>query len=260
MRKFKRVVVLSDLHCGHRVGLTPPKWQERCTNPKYNRIQKELWEFFHKQIKALKPIDVLLINGDVIDGKGQRSGSTELITADRVEQAEIAAECILPIKADSIIITYGTPYHTGLSEDWEDVVAQRIRARSIRSQEWINVNGLIFDLKHFISRSTIPHGKGTPIAKDKLWNLIWAEYEEQPNADIIIRSHVHGLDYIGNSNKWLGMTTPALQGQGSKYGARIPSQHIDFGFVHFDVTSKTQWNWRAHLLVAKAQKRNALVV
>ena len=41
----KKIVAMADLHCGHRVGLTPPKWQGRNVNPKYNRIQKELWDF-----------------------------------------------------------------------------------------------------------------------------------------------------------------------------------------------------------------------
>ena len=253
----KKIVAMADLHCGHRVGLTPPEWQGRNINPKYNAIQKELWDFYSREIKAFKP-DILFVPGDAIDGKGEKSGSTEQITTDRGEQSDIAARCILEADAETIIMTYGTAYHTGVSEDWEDQVALKVKAKSIRSQQWVDVNGVVFDLKHHIGRSSIPHGKGTPIAKEKLWNMVWAEFQEQPRANVVIRAHVHSFDYIGSSTKWLAMTLPALQGQGSKYGARIPSQHIDFGFVKFIVNENGSFVWRPSILVAKSQKRAAL--
>jgi len=253
----KKIVAMADLHCGHRVGLTPPKWQGRNVNPKYNRIQKELWDFYIENIQTFKP-NILFVVGDAIDGKGEKSGGTEQITTDRGEQSDMAAECILAAGANEIIMTYGTAYHTGYHEDWEDQVAQKVKAKSIRSQQWIDVNGVVFDLKHHIGRSSIPHGKGTPIAKDKLWNMVWSEFEEQPKADVVIRAHVHAHDYIGSSVKWLAMTLPALQGQGSKFGSRIPSGHVDFGFVRFVVNEDGGYVWRASILVAKSQKRAAL--
>ena len=136
---------MADLHCGHRVGLTPPYWQGRNIDPKYNAIQKELWDFYSKNIKAFKP-DILFVVGDAIDGKGLKSGSTEQITTDRSEQALIATECILEAGADEIIMTYGTAYHTGISEDWEDTVARNVKANSIRSQQLVDINGVVLTL------------------------------------------------------------------------------------------------------------------
>ena len=43
------------------------------------------------------------------------------------------------------------------------------------------------------------------------------------------------------------MTTPGLQGYGSKFGARIMSGTVDIGLVHFDVYGPNQYDWDKHL-------------
>lgn len=255
MGKGKRVVIVSDLHCGHVVGLTPNSWQlehkeEVDANwSKWNKwvnIQEELWGNYVAIMEQLQPIDVLIVNGDCIDGKGSRSGGTELITADRNGQVEMAKECIREARARKIFMTFGTAYHTGMEEDWETLVAQAVDAVKIGSHEWIDVNGLVFDCKHHVGASSVPHGRHTAIAKEKLWNMIWAEHEEQPKSDIIVRSHVHYFGYAGGDN-WLGITTPALQGMGSKFGSRRCSGHVNWGVISFDVKSRKEWTWAAHL-------------
>jgi hypothetical protein len=258
----KRVVIISDLHSGHRVGLCPPLWQNKSVNPKWNNIQVELWNQYKRMVQTYSPIDnpihLLIVNGDAIEGKGFRSGSSELITADRQEQCQMAIECIIQWNAKNILMTYGTPYHTGYGEDWEETVALRVGARKIGSQEWPQVNGVTFDCKHFVGNSSIPHGKGTPLAKERLWNVIWNEWEEsQPKADIVIRSHVHSFDYVGSVN-WLALTTPALQGLGSKYGARIPSKIVHFGIVYFDIEEDGEWSWGYDIVMVETQKAKVL--
>jgi hypothetical protein len=112
-------------------------------------------------VDKLKPIDILFVNGDEVDGKGKRSGGTELISTDRSVQAEMAAFCIQYIGAPKVVMTYGIPYHVGASEDWEDIVAEKVSAVKISSQEWPQVNGVTFDLRHKVGNTTIPYTKGT---------------------------------------------------------------------------------------------------
>ena len=47
-----------------------------------------------KIVRDLQPVHLLLVGGDCIDGRGEKSGSTELITVNRNEQCQMAAECI----------------------------------------------------------------------------------------------------------------------------------------------------------------------
>ena len=258
---MKRIVIVSDLHCGHHVGLTPPAWQIRGTDhsgkrKKYAQIQREGWAWYEKKIKELQQIYLLVCNGDAIDGKGARSGGTEQITTDMEEKAKIAEAALRIAKAKHIVMTHGTSYHTGESEDWENILACDLNADKIGSHEWIEIEGITIDCKHHIGTSSIPHGRHTAVAKENMWNALWAEHDMQPRADIIIRSHVHYFDYCGG-NGWLAMTTPALQAMGTKHGSRRCTGLVDFGLITINIENG-DFQWQAHLAELKKQKAKAL--
>ena len=130
----KRVVAIGDLHCGHLLGLTPPDWWtskmpgHESMRERSGSVQRELWKWYTATMAALQPIDILLVNGDVIDGKGRHSGGVEQITTDRRVQCEMAAECIGAASPKRAVFTYGTRYHTGKGEDWEAMLADQLSA------------------------------------------------------------------------------------------------------------------------------------
>lgn len=264
----KRVVILSDLHCGHRAGLTPPGWQlkpveDEPLRMKWVNLQRECWKWYIREISRLRPIDVLIVNGDCIDGTGTRSGGTELITTDRNEQVNMACKCLQAAKTKNVYIVRGTPYHSGEQEDMEDLIKSLLPAQKIGDHEWYTINGVVFDVKHKIGASSIPHGQATSLLRDNLWNALWHEYDEQPRADILIRAHVHYHLHVGgmrNGRPWLAMILPALQGMGSKFGAKGCSVHVDFGFVHFDIDGKGNFQWQSHVGQLQRQKAQALVL
>lgn len=250
---MKRIVIISDLHCGHRSGLTPPEFQYDPENQehewsKFGKIQQILWDFYSETINSLKPIDGLFVNGDAIDGKGPRSGGNEQITTDRNIQANMAARAIELAEAKNILMTRGTAYHTGDMEDWEDLVAEKVGAK-IGNHEWADVNGLIFDLRHHIGRSTVPHGRLTAPLREQLWNMIWAEIAGYPKADVIIRSHVH-YHVDGQVFGRRVFITPALQLH-TKYGSKLATGTVDVGLISFDVENKENYTWKVHKLNLK---------
>ena len=181
----------------------------------------------------------------------------------------MAAHVIEFCNPRKLIITRGTPYHTGEAESWEDLVYQFIKKKNnidlykIGDHEWVDINGVVFDFKHHIGRSTIPHGRHTALSRDQLWNLIWAEAGEQPKADWTVRSHVHycvgNFQFIGNKCKW-GIITPALQAMGSRYGARYCSNTVHYGIVTWDITSKGNCNWQPIVAEIESQQAQAVVV
>lgn len=254
---MKRVVIVSDLHCGHRAGITPPGWwyqsdsgnRERDSNASQ---QRAMWDWFTRKADSLRPVDALFVNGDAIDGKGERSGGTEQLEPDHLKQCDMAVEVLSRFDAAEVVMTYGTPYHVGKDTDYENIVAQRLGG-TIHGHAWPEVNGLVFDLKHKIGGSTVPHGRYTAIARDALWNELWAIRDGQPLADVIVRSHVHYIVWAGSPGK-LGVVTPALQGWGSKYGVRQCSGVVDVGFLSFDIASKEEYLWTRHLFAPKFQK------
>lgn len=235
-----RVCVIADMHCGHRAGLTPPSWQwpiheDNPARAKWAVMQQELWMDYLDMLNLYKPIEILIVNGDCSEGKGERSGGTELITADRDEQAEMATRCIQEVGANTIVMTYGTPAHVGYDQDWENLVAERVEAYKIENEGRYDIEGKIFNCRHFISSSNIPHGRQAALSRDKLWSWIWSEMYGQPKADVVIRSHVHYFAQSNDTVLGFGIITPALQGPSTKYGARFCQGWVDFGLVIFDV-------------------------
>jgi len=254
----KRVVVLSDLHSGHRSGLTPPSWQYQDNEDdeakaKYGEFQRILWNWFAKTIPH--PVDTLVVNGDAIDGKGPKSGGTELLTADRRAQVKIAAEAIREVKAKRVFIIKGTGYHTGRDEDWEEVLGDDVEAYHVASHEWIDAEGVIFDFRHKTSGSVIPHGRFTGPNRAAVWNGIWSQRGMQPLAHVYIRSHVHYYSYSGDAQK-LVITSPALQGW-TKFGSNEIEGTNDIGFLQFDCEGGT-FKWQANLLDMQFMAARAL--
>ena len=261
-KPYKRVLVGSDLHCGHRVGLTPPKFQSAACGEKYRKIQIECWKLYTGIIDKLKPIDRYLINGDAIDGSGTRSGGTELIVPEIKFQKEMGAECIKYAEAEEVRMTRGTDYHTSPGyQDAEDDIAKELGGK-IGDHEWFDVyspNGehkKTYDMKHHLGNTSMPYGKGTKIEKDQVLNLIWKEYCDQPRGNIFIRSHVHWEWFCGN-RIWTGFVTPALQAMGSKFGGRKCNQHVDFGLLHIDHYNDGSVLWNFHTVAVPSQQATA---
>jgi len=246
----KKIAVLSDFHCGHRVGLTPTGWlpekDENGEIPLWAQINKAHWTWYAREIARNGPYDIVFVNGDLVDGKGKKSGSTELLAPDMEDQADMATKIIRMVpksKNCKIVITRGTPYHVSSSdgEDWENIIAERVGA-TVTDHAWVEVAG----------SSSLPHSRHTGVAKDRLWNSILAAEGEQTKADVLIRSHVHYHNFAGGPD-WIAMTTPALQGAGSKFGARRCSGKVDFGFITFTVDKGT-FSWKQHIAKLVEQK------
>jgi len=272
-KKIRRVLAIGDFHCGHRVGLTPPYWQRKAVKPSYKdedlvettkrakwtKLQGALWKEWTAIRKKAGKIDVLLVNGDCIDGRSEKNGGKELIINTRDEQCDMAAYIIRQIGADKIIMTYGTNYHVGSLEDWENNIASAVKAAKIGAHEWFDVNGVVFDAKHKVGTSGIPHGRATALLKADLWNIVWADQGMQPRADVVVRSHAHYSISIRQPDGQC-VILPALQGMGSDFGARQCEGTVHFGACWWDVTDKDNWDYHPEVRKIEAQKTAALVL
>jgi hypothetical protein len=260
-----RVLLTSDWHCGHYVGLTPPEFQAGAGR----EVQSRLWDWFYENATKGGPADLLIVNGDAIDGRGDRSGGTEEVSTDRHTQVKAALEVVKLLAPKKVLMTFGTPYHTGSEEDFEEILCDKIRFElGIQSRigahetcalgDGPESERLICDLKHKVGASQIPHGRHTAVSRERLWNLLWAERGQRPKADVVVRSHVHYHSFCGGDG-WLALTTPALQGLGSKYGARQCSGTVDIGFIVLDVKSKRDWSWESFIMPLDAQRATVFV-
>jgi predicted phosphodiesterase len=257
----KRILIMSDTHCGHKSGLTPPAWQSQPPESAPHAVLKgaalrsALWNWFAARVAEFQPINYLLHLGDCIDGRGEKSGGVELLTGDREEQSRMAALCIQEVKAtDGIYMVYGTPYHVGEAEDWENWVAREVKANKIEAEGHYEVNGLRIAAKHFVGNSASPASKYTALSSAQVKQLLWAELGQQDRADLILRGHVHRYARVEDEINCAAVCPP-LQGLGSRFGVRqrdgLP---VSFGFLIADIESPQQWGLRKVLLPLAEQR------
>ena len=200
----------------------------------WEKIQKELYGKYMMFVDQIKPpIDILIANGDLIDGRGEKNGGTELVTNKRQEQVEMAIELLKPWEARKAVFLAGTPYHVGKLEDYEESIAQAFGA-SLESHAVceIKYEGVAVDIKHKIGRSSVPYSRGTAVMREKLWNQLQAIREEAPLADMIVRSHIHYFVEIIDADG-VALVTPALQASRTHYGEREVSGTVDWGLLAF---------------------------
>jgi hypothetical protein len=262
--KSKRLVVLNDLHCGHKAAICPPGFGAEVPSKeddpwgyKSHQISKAIYQWFKDDLAVVrrqKSVDAVAVVGDAIDGRGERSGSTELITTDRHLQCRMAKKVINLTQAEQIALLYGTAYHTGNEEDFEEYLRDILLASShvknvdLGAQTWLQLKGTetVFDIKHHVGSSTIPHGRYTAIAKERLWNVLWHDIGEQPKADVILRAHTHYHVYCGTP-EYLAMTLPCLQGIRTKFGGRRCSGVVHIGYTVFDIAPNGTYTWEARI-------------
>lgn len=238
----KRVLALADLHSGHEYGLTPPSaWRDASTGA--GQFERSLWSWFAETVDSLKPVDILLGVGDLIDGKGEKSGGVEQITTDRLDQAEMAAQALAHVQAPVIRLFYGTRYHVGRDEDHEKVLVDKLHPANVTIQGhgWFDINGRRFDVKHKVSGSSVPHGRATPLWKAAMWNKMWASEGRQPKSEIFLRAHVHYHAEVSGFG-WRAMSLPALT-YNSHFGIRECEGLVDVGLVYFDVEENGDYAW-----------------
>lgn len=230
---MKRLAILSDLHCGSIWGLSSPEYIGGGTRAEC--IRQEMWNAFHETVKMFKPFYAVILNGDLIDGKNDKSGGQELISTKMKDQIDIAKKCIDILECDNLYFTSGTPYHVGEDENFEEILAQNYNKQVEKTLD-LDIDGWIINARHHIGRSAIPHGRFTPSARTQLWNALMADTGNYPKADIIIRSHVHYYTQSRYSKKIM-ITTPCLQAPFTIYGDRCEGI-VNLGWMYIDIEPK----------------------
>lgn len=263
LKKSKRVLFISDCHTGHKFGLTPPESWKASEDDKLAAMQREAYTEYASMVSRHGPYNCVVLAGDMIDGDGNKSGASELITSDRTKQVDMAVANLDVVKRHAVrdcrwFAVCGTGYHTGTAEDFESLMA-RDKVLNVNmdfgAHTWIEVNGYTFDVKHHCGRSALPHGKYTPIARDALWSEIWSAHGGQPHSNAIVRGHTHYLAYCGDAYI-MGITLPCLT-WGSKFGTRRCSEEIHWGLVWCDVDAngKAHWDWETKVLEAQKARK-----
>jgi hypothetical protein len=226
---------------------------------KIAEIQRALWDCFSRELSTISyRFDAAIWNGDLIDGRGEKSGGTELISTDRQNQCDMAIEIIQHVNAKRNLITRGTPYHVGQLESFEDSIADSVGAE-IGDQIFPAINGYVLDVKHKSGTSSVPHAVNNGLRRQAIWNMLWDERGIQPKAQATVRAHAHRFCLIDNGD-WQGVALPALQGLGTRYGSRECEGVVDFGFMILHVSPGGNPTWEKCIRPVVTQAKKTIVL
>ncbi len=210
IRKPKRkpinnLIVVSDLHCGCRLGLCPPevKLDEDATYT-HTPLQADVWkrwgEFWGTWVPTVtkgEPFSVVL-NGDALDGVHHRAVTQ--VSQNLTDQARIARKVLKPIVElceGRFYHLRGTEAHVGPSGQEEERLAEELGAipdgsgRFARWELWIEIGMGLVHLSHHIGTAGSLAYETTAVHKELEQAFVESARWGERHPDVIVRSHRH---------------------------------------------------------------------
>ena len=251
----RRALLISDTHCGHVCGLTPPQYQERIPAGKLRAIARRGWEWYLDYIRRNCPFDLLLFCGDGIDGRAKKSDGREIIAAPE-EQADMLLAVIEAPRAGQIVMVEGTPYHTSEGARWEQQAVKRLQDRG-HTVEWgeratVTINGYVVDLRHKVGGSQAPAGGDSALRSEMVRAAEWAAEYGYPVPHAIVRGHTHRERIVAGGGRRQARTLPAMQ-MWTGYGARECGGLYHWGATTLDVDSAGRATWASELRALRSE-------
>lgn len=253
-KHVRNLVVVSDSHCGCRLGLINPKapaylddgggYVASLFQKKMWKLWREFWDEWVPEVTRGEAYDVVH-NGDVIDGV--HHNSTTQITHNINDQLKIARAVLGPeverckSQGGSYYHIRGTAAHVGESSVYEEELAESLGAKPndlgqhARYDLWKRVGKstrrvhapLVHLLHHIGTTSSAAHESSAVNAE------LTAEYVEAARwgreaPDYVVRSHRHrsiAVDLNSAKGYAAGIVTPAWQGK-TPFVWKVPGGRI----------------------------------
>jgi len=198
----KSIVVISDLHVGSIKGAcsSNPVLANKNSHWELTDEQKEVRKVLEWGAKHLRKrhIDVLIINGEGIDGENRHQSGNQSWTSDPLDMVNDCVKLLHELFEWKICyVSRGSKYHVQVgATDWDEILAEKLGAvynsphsKTSISDDYglLKVNGLKILYAHHISYSPDPAGKGRPLSKELANCNDFAE----TRADLQLRAHIH---------------------------------------------------------------------
>ena len=247
MTPINNLIVLSDSHCGCRLGLCPPDpisldgggtYQASEFQQQMWALWQEFWTVWVPDVTKGEPFDVVH-NGDAVDGR--HHNSTTQISHNLEDQSRIAELALKPVVRQCLDSggTYyhirGTEAHVGQSGENEERLARSLGAKPnaegqyARFDLWKRVGEscLVHLLHHIGTTGSAAHEASAVNAELTAEYVEAARWHREP-PDFIVRSHRHrsiAVDLNSAKGHAAAIVTPAWQGK-TPYVWKIPGARL----------------------------------
>lgn len=215
LRNASNLIVISDLHCGCKLGLCPPEGVPLDDGGRYmpSRLQLIVWEWWKEfwgewvpRVCHNEPFD-LVINGDGLEGV--HHGSTTQVSHNLGDQARVAKLVLEPViaRARKLYWVRGTEAHVGPSGVDEERLAKELGAtpnadgQFARWELWKrvgNAQGPLCHIMHHIGSSGSASYESTAPQAELIAEFAEAGQNREEPPDYVIRSHRHRYIKVEN--------------------------------------------------------------
>ncbi|MGH9404389.1 MAG: metallophosphoesterase [Terriglobia bacterium] len=211
-----KVLVVGDLHCGSIYGLLPPGFERVDGGGRLTYARQQVWQSWLDMRQATKGADVVIVNGDLIDGKQEAQRQTEMNLATVEEQVDAATICLQQLKPKKEAKWYfiqGTEYHDQKGCPTVEQIAQRFNGETplpknnqgagLYSWEVIDLEvekGVVLNVQH---GTGVGQGfyRATPYDREAIFSALAGKDGVVPKADCVIRSHAHFFIHLEHASK-----------------------------------------------------------
>lgn len=247
----RNLVIISDTHCGCRLGLFNPDAPVRLDDGGVYRgseFQQQMWALWREfwtewvpQVTRDEPYDVVH-NGDVIEGV--HHNSTTQISHNIRDQKNIAVAALRPIvdeakrRGGRYFHIRGTAAHVGQSSIFEDEVAEALGAvpndtgQYARYDLWKRVGdkerGPLVHLLHHIGTTASAAHESSAVNAELAAEFVEAGRWNRQPPDYVVRSHRHrsiAVDIDTARGYGAAIVTPAWQGK-TPFTWKVPGGRI----------------------------------
>jgi hypothetical protein len=201
----RSVIVVSDTHCGCRMGLFPdhPVMLDGGIEASPSALQRKVWalwqEFWNVWVPEVTKGEpyIVVMNGDALDGV--HHGSKTQVSQNFADQQAIALACLKPIaeKAHTYYHIRGTEAHVGPSGEQEELLARALDAKpdaegnSARWELYLDLHGHLIHITHHIGTTGSSAYESTAVYKEMVESYMDAGRWGRKPPQVIVRSHRH---------------------------------------------------------------------
>lgn len=241
--EVKRILVVSDLHCGSTVGLCPPDFEaEEGQRITLNEWQQWMWGewcgLFAYAKSRYGTLDALIVNGDAIDGDHHRT--MQVWSKNLGDHLRAAHHALQPLAelARRVYIVLGTESHTG---SLEHALANLLGAdrqskqRPAHDRLTLDIDGVRICAVHHMPSTSRAWLRGNALGMELANHRLHAAEVGERMPDVLCLAHRHQFG-LYHDHAGAVLSTPSWQGP-TRYVYRVaPAARWQVGaaFIHVE--------------------------
>jgi hypothetical protein len=233
----KILLALGDTHVGNDGAVMPEEVNTEDHCPGKNRrhfateIQKKIIKRWYDMCDEVKNPDILLLNGDLVDGRNYKGSGMGTWTTDVNLQAKVLSELVKMIKPRKIIATSGSPYHCDHNPNMDAIAVEKCGGTFQGGYATISIGEHRVYAQHKVSVSKVWQYRTNGIARA----LVMATLNEPEygHYDVLLKSHAHYFTYAGFTSS-LGMVLPCWKAHDEFGDTNVEFANPALGYVKFD--------------------------